>query len=85
MVWFVPPQSGNMRGWFERLLYRLWQNEPTVIKLLEHNPFSGEQPKYLRVLVYRYHFTTPEERRQSGSWWRREYLGIFPHAPPRNP
>lgn len=85
MVWFVPPQSGSMQGWFERLLHRLWQNEPTVIKLLEHNPFSGEQPKYLRVLAYRYHFTTPEERRQSGNWWRREYLGIFPNTPPRKP
>jgi hypothetical protein len=85
MIWFVPPQPGNMRVWFERLLYRLWQNEPAVTALLEHNPFSDEKPSYLRVLVYRYYFTTPQERRQSGKWWRREYLGIFPNTPPRSP
>ena len=34
MIWFVPPQSSNMGGWFERLLYRLWQNEPAVTALL---------------------------------------------------
>ncbi len=85
MIWFVPPQSGIMRDWFERLLYRLWQNEPVVTALFEHNPFGDERPTYLRVSVYRYHFTTPQERQQTGNWWRREYLGIFPDTPPRRP
>ena len=42
-------------------------------------------PRYLRVGVYRYHFTTPEERRRSGHWWRAEYLGPFGQVPPRRP
>ncbi|HDH08104.1 MAG TPA: hypothetical protein ENG96_01335, partial [Gammaproteobacteria bacterium] len=48
-------------------------------------PFKGRPPRYLRVLAYRYHFTTPEQRKQTGNWWTREYLGVFPHVKPRRP
>ncbi|MBF0470138.1 MAG: lipase maturation factor family protein [Gammaproteobacteria bacterium] len=86
MIWFVPPQHAEMRQWFDRFLYRLWQNEPAVTSLLAVNPFEGgEPPRYLRVHAWRYRFTTPEERQASGHWWQREYLGLFPQTPPRRP
>jgi len=85
MIWFVPPQPTSMRRWFDQLLYRLWQNEPKVTALLEYNPFANQRPAYMRVLAYRYHFTNSQERQQTGNWWRREYLGMFPETPPRNP
>ena len=85
MIWFIPPQNPFMRSWFEAFLWRLHQNSPNVTGLLAHNPFPDKGPRYVRVLSYRYRFTTPEERRQSGDIWVSTYLGEFPNVPPRTP
>jgi hypothetical protein len=29
------------------------------------------------VVFYRYHFTTPDERRATGAWWKREPAGAL--------
>jgi len=35
------------------------------------NPFEGKAPpKMLRVLAYRYHFSTPQEQASTGNWWK---------------
>jgi hypothetical protein len=85
MIWFVPTQQIPQMYWFDLFMQRLHQGSATVTGLLAHNPFADKPPKFLRVLVYRYHFTTPQERAESGNWWRREYLGIFPQVEPRKP
>ena len=85
MIWFIPPQNPFMRPWFEAFLWRLHQNSPNVTALLAHNPFPEKGPRYVRVLAYRYRFTTPEERRRNGDVWVSEYLGEFPNVPPRVP
>jgi len=85
MIWFIPTQNPRMDLWFDRFMWQLHRNQPQVTKLLKHNPFESLPPKYLRIQVYRYHFTTPKERLQTGNWWKREYLGQFPQTPPRQP
>jgi hypothetical protein len=85
MMWFVPAQNPAMRPWFERFMWRLSENSPAVTGLLATNPFADAPPRYLRVLAYRYRFTTPAERGQSGKIWHGEYLGEFPRVPPRRP
>lgn len=85
MIWFIPPQNPAMRPWFERFLWQLHQNAPAVTGLLRHNPFPDAGPRYLRILAYRYRFTTREERRETGRVWHAELLGEFPRVPPRRP
>lgn len=85
MIWFVPPRSPLMRHWFESFLWRLHQNSASVTALLAHNPFPEDGPRYLRVLSYRYRFTTPGEREETGRIWDAQYLGEFPNVPPRIP
>jgi len=85
MIWFMPSQNPAMRGWFERFLWRLHENSAAVTDLLALNPFPDKGPRYLRVLSYRYRFTTPQERAQTGRVWHAEYLGEFPRVPPRLP
>jgi hypothetical protein len=63
--------------WFERFAERLLENAEPVTDLLEHNPFPDAPPRYLRVTLYSYRFTTPEERLESGDWWVREDRGRF--------
>ncbi|MDQ4095335.1 MAG: lipase maturation factor family protein, partial [Actinomycetota bacterium] len=48
-----------------------------TIKLLRHNPFPDEPPRFVRARLYRYNFATPGERRETGAWWRRELLRDF--------
>ena len=86
MIWFVPPRHPDMRYWFESFMFRLQQNDPSVTALLRHNPFDNKPPpKYLRVMVYRYRFTTEEEKAASGNYWKKQLLGEFPFVPPRRP
>ena len=85
MIWFVPPRDEEMMYWFGQFLHGLHEGSQDILDLLESNPFADKPPEYLRVLVYRYRFTTIAEREISGSWWSREYLGLFPYVRPRNP
>lgn len=85
MIWFVPTQQWAHMHWFGQFMRRLHEGSPSVTRLLAHNPFPAVPPEYLRVLVYRYRFTTADERARSGDWWKREYLGVFPEVEPRKP
>jgi len=85
MIWFVPAQHEENMIWMDRFMRRLWEGSPEVLGLLRNNPFPDRPPRHLRVMVYRYHFTTPDERKQTGNWWKRELLGEFPYLPPRRP
>lgn len=85
MIWFVPSQRREQLYWLDRFLVRLQQNSPQVVSLLSDNPFADKPPRYMRVLAYRYDFTTAQQRRESGNWWRREFLGEFPYVRPRIP
>ena len=86
MMWFLPPQWPDTDFWFAPFLESLRQNRAPVARLLAHNPFEGKSPpNLLRVLAYRYHFTTPLERARTGNWWKVEYMGEYPDVPPRRP
>ena len=34
-------------------------------------------PRQVRAVLWQYWFTTPEEKRANGIWWRREQLGLY--------
>jgi hypothetical protein len=57
----------------------LLRAEPSVLALLE-DPFAGEAPTFVRVVRYRYRFTTPEQRAINGDWWSRERIGPWSPA-----
>jgi lipase maturation factor 1 len=79
-MWFAALGSYRDNPWFVTFCVRLLQGTPEVTALLDHNPFPGRPPKYIRASLYDYHFTTWEERRKDGAWWRREFKG--PYCPP---
>jgi hypothetical protein len=63
--------------WFLDFELRLLQNSHDVLALMGPNPFPKGPPKYIRALLYEYHFTDGETRRATGQWWRRQYLGVY--------
>jgi hypothetical protein len=70
-MWFAALSDYRRNTWLANLMRRLLEGEPSVIDLLEPNPFGEEPPKQLRAIIYRYRFTTPEERAATGHWWKR--------------
>ncbi len=76
-MWFAALGSYRENPWLLRFMMRLLQGSPPVLELIEHNPFAGKPPKYIRAMVYDYRFTTFEERRKTGNWWKRELKGAY--------
>lgn len=76
-MWFAALAPARRGSWFESFLLRLLQGSPEVLALLENNPFPDEPPRHVRALLYRYEFTSPQQRAENGQIWRRQYLGIY--------
>ena len=73
-MWFAALEMPQQNPWFLRLLEELLRGSPPVIGLLERNPFPDKPPRYTRAMFYDYRFTTAEEHRQTGAWWKRREL-----------
>jgi hypothetical protein len=75
--------------WFASL--SMWRDEPIVprteqallrgsqdvLLLFAGNPFPKTPPRQVRAVLWQYWFTTPEQKRTTGRWWRREQLGLY--------
>jgi hypothetical protein len=72
-MWFAALGDYQGNEWVGGLMYRLMQGEATVIGLMNPPPFV-KSPRYMRALLYDYHFTTPAERARTGAVWQRRLL-----------
>jgi hypothetical protein len=70
-MWFAALGDVRRNRWFLMFCQGLLEGSPEVTALLAHNPFADSPPKYLRAQVFMYEFTTPDERRATGNWWKR--------------
>jgi len=73
-MWFAALESPRENPWFIALIFRLLQGSHDVSGLLANNPFPDKPPRYIRAMSYRYRFTTVNELRQTGAWWKRQEL-----------
>lgn len=64
-------------GWFEALVLKLLEGDRGVKRLLREDPFPDSPPRFIRARLMRYEFTTQEERRTTGDWWRRAVIGDY--------
>ena len=79
-MWFAALNPEGARDWLVPLLRRLLEGTPEVLTLLGENPFPGAPPRYVRLVYYRYRFSTPTERATTGAWWQRERVGYLTEA-----
>jgi hypothetical protein len=73
-MWFAALGTYRQNPWVATLIFRLLLNEPSVTALLDPPPFS-QAPKYIRVVLYTYTFSTEAERARTGQVWNRERQG----------
>ncbi len=77
-MWFAALQGSYQNTpWFLHFMGALLQGKPEVLQLLAENPFPESPPRYVRATLYDYSFTNPTTKRSEGTWWSREWKGIY--------
>jgi hypothetical protein len=76
-LWFA-----SLGGWRDNEIVplteeRLLVSDGDVLALFRGDPFPQIPPRYVRAVIWQYWFTTMDEKRRTGDWWRREYLGLY--------
>ena len=76
-LWFA-----SLSGWRQNEMVplteeRLLVSGPDVLALFRGNPFPQIPPRYVRAVLWQYWFTSMKEKRHTGNWWRRQYLGLY--------
>jgi hypothetical protein len=84
-LWFasLAPWRGNL--FVPKTEVRLLDNDRDVLRLFADNPFAAAPPKRVRAVLWQYWFTTMDEKRKTGNWWRRQRLGLYAPALERGP
>jgi hypothetical protein len=62
-----------MPEWFVRFAQCVLEGKRPVLELLAYNPFPDRPPKYLRAVLYDYHFSAD----RSQGWWTRKPIGLY--------
>jgi hypothetical protein len=76
-MWFAAMETPTANSWIAKFMLKLREGSPLVLSLLGDNPFPQKPPVHVRALLYRYFYTTPEQRAATGNIWQREYLGLY--------
>jgi len=75
-MWFAALEDPRRLRWFPHFLQRVLENEPTVMALLQSNPFPDRPPLYVRAALYDYTYADRTEK-ANGNWWKRRSLGLY--------
>jgi hypothetical protein len=76
-LWFAALSDYRQQPWFIALVRRLLEGSDEVEALFAVNPFPDQPPAAIRARLYRYRFTTPDERTMSGNWWAGHSRGLY--------
>ncbi|HEX3745890.1 MAG TPA: lipase maturation factor family protein [Bryobacteraceae bacterium] len=85
LMWFAAMSDYAQEPWFVHFMGKLLEGDRDTLGLLRGNPFPQRPPRFVRAELYQYEFTTPQERRQTGNWWKRQYVRqYFPQVSLQN-
>jgi hypothetical protein len=76
-LWFASLSSWRESPIVPNTELRLLSNDKDVLSLFAGNPLSHQAPRQIRAVLWQYWFTTIAQKRATGDWWRREYLGLY--------
>ncbi|MFL5741616.1 MAG: lipase maturation factor family protein [Flavisolibacter sp.] len=74
-MWFASMSSPNEYPWTVHLVWKLLHNDADAVGLFAENPFASHPPKYIRAVLYRYHFAPPGNPQKL--WWTRERIDLW--------
>ncbi len=77
LLWFAAMSPTPDRyPWLVRLLRALLAADPHVLRLLRHDPMTGQRPTAVRVRRGVYRFVDREQTRRTGRWWEVDDLRV---------
>lgn len=76
-LWFASLGSWQQNSIVPRTEELLLENDRAALGLFAGNPFSNAPPRFVRAVLWQYWFSTLEEKRTEGVWWRRQLLGAY--------
>jgi len=76
-LWFASLTNWREAPIVPNTLLRLLGNDKDVLALFRGNPFPESPPRQVRAVLWQYWFSSLAEKRATGNWWRREYLGLY--------
>jgi len=76
-MWFAALGSPQRNQWLFAMMRRIQEGSPEVLAFFARNPFPEAPPRYIRAVLYMYHFSSPEVKGSTGAWWRRERLRSY--------
>ena len=76
-LWFASLNSWRESPIVPNTEVKLLANDKDVLLLFGGNPFSGAPPRTIRAVLWQYWFTSLAEKRATGNWWRRQYIGQY--------
>jgi lipase maturation factor 1 len=79
-LWFASLGDWRDNPMVVRTEWRLLTNDPDVLSLFAANPFPKSPPRHIRAVLWQYWFTTMAQKRETGAWWRRQFLGLYAPA-----
>jgi len=69
--WYLSLGPWHQNFWLVNLMDKVLLSDKRVHELFFNNPFPTYPPKYLRAIKQDYVFTSVEERRRYGDWWKK--------------
>lgn len=78
-MWFAAQSTYQKNPWIMSLTYRLLNGQKEVLGLLNNvqKPFGDKAPKYIRGILYHYHFSPWRKTWNDQSWWTKEKVGEY--------
>jgi hypothetical protein len=76
-IWFAALGQYEREPWFQSFCRRLLEGSPPVLRLLARDPFQGTPPRFVRGVLYQYHFADAATGRAEGVWWTRQRIGLY--------
>src|SRR5579864_93618 len=76
-LWFASLGSWREYPIVANTVVRLLSNDKDVLQLFADNPFPHAPPREIRTVLWQYLFTSTEEKRKTGMWWKRQLLGRY--------
>jgi hypothetical protein len=76
-LWFASLGDWQQNDMVPLTEERLLTNDADVLGLFRSNPFPQSPPRFVRAVMWQYWFTSIEEKRRTGNWWRRQLLGLY--------
>jgi hypothetical protein len=76
-LWFASLSDWRQNDFVPLTEERLLEGDSAVLGLFDANPFAKAPPRYVRAVLWQYWFTSMDEKRKSGNWWRRELVGLY--------